>query len=84
MTLAVYDIVAPLDSSGKPIEQNVGYVPGLISKPEDYEVVLKPRSSKAEALINNVVFDHPLEKGDSDVLEGLYWEKQVPPFPATY
>lgn len=84
MTLAVYDICEPLDASGKPIKQDVKFIPGLISKPEDYEVLLKPRSSKAEALINSVTFDHPFEKGDSDVLMGLHWEKQTPPFPASY
>ncbi|KAH8105630.1 cytochrome P450 [Phellopilus nigrolimitatus] len=84
MALAVFKISAPLDANGNPIEQSGAYVPGLISKPVDYAAVLKPLSERAEALIHSISFDHPFEKGDSEALEGLRWEKQPAPFPATY
>ena len=81
MSLAVFDISWALDESGKPIVTPIDFAPGLITKPSNYSARLTPRSPKAEALINSVTFDHPLEKGDSELLEGLKWENQYNPFP---
>ncbi|KAI5122863.1 hypothetical protein M0805_003156 [Coniferiporia weirii] len=84
MALTVFDIMPPRSAAGEPVTPSGTYIPGLITRPVDYAAVLTPRSSKADALIQSIGFEHPFEKGDSEALEGLRWEKQAAPFPATY
>ncbi|KAF9002579.1 cytochrome P450 [Cyathus striatus] len=52
-TVAVYDILPPIDESGNPIEQHPEITGGLITSPLPFKCIIKPRSTSAEALIRD-------------------------------
>ncbi|EDR09909.1 uncharacterized protein LACBIDRAFT_248682 [Laccaria bicolor S238N-H82] len=52
--LAVYNINAPLDGSGKPEQIDVNYTSGLLSYPLPFNCTIKPRSEAAESLIRGL------------------------------
>ncbi|EDR09338.1 uncharacterized protein LACBIDRAFT_248749 [Laccaria bicolor S238N-H82] len=52
--LAVYNINAPVDESGKPNQLVVNYTSGLLSYPVLFNCTIKPRSKAAEFLIQGI------------------------------
>ncbi|KAF3136047.1 hypothetical protein TWF594_008019 [Orbilia oligospora] len=70
-SLAAFHIRKAVDSEGKDIEPVVGQVPGIISHPTPFQCSIKPRSEKYKELISKIDIEHPLEKGDSEFIEGL-------------
>uniref|UniRef100_A0A8H8CLQ4 Cytochrome P450 n=1 Tax=Psilocybe cubensis TaxID=181762 RepID=A0A8H8CLQ4_PSICU len=51
--LAVYNISAPLDSLGNPVDVQPEFNDGLVSFPLPFKCTIKPRSPQAEALIRS-------------------------------
>ncbi|RPD69164.1 cytochrome P450 [Lentinus tigrinus ALCF2SS1-7] len=49
--LHTFDISAPLDKEGKPMKLNVNMTNGVVSYPEPFECIIRPRSASAEALV---------------------------------
>ncbi|KAF9044301.1 cytochrome P450 [Panaeolus papilionaceus] len=56
-TLAVYNIMPPLDSNGKVVKPRVEYAPGLLSYPLPFECRITPRSANTSKLIQDAL-DH--------------------------
>ncbi|KAF9562039.1 cytochrome P450 [Agrocybe pediades] len=54
-TLAVYDIKAPVDQDGKPMMPKAAFTSGLLTYPEPFKCIIKPRSRAAEDLIRESV-----------------------------
>ncbi|KAF8154532.1 cytochrome P450 [Crassisporium funariophilum] len=52
-TLAVYDINRPVDEHGHPLPLKAEVTSGLLSYPEPFKCIIKPRSPIAEALIRD-------------------------------
>ncbi|KAF9044254.1 cytochrome P450 [Panaeolus papilionaceus] len=52
-TLAVFDIRAPLDKTGKPIKPKAEFTSGLLSYPVPFECRITPRSSTAKRLVQD-------------------------------
>jgi cytochrome P450 len=52
MSLAVFDITKSVDSSGRVIEPKVESTDGTISHPKPFQCTIRPRSSRAAALIS--------------------------------
>lgn len=48
---AVFDISAPLDAEGRPVQQTVEYTSTLLSRPHPFHCRIAPRSEAAAALI---------------------------------
>ncbi|KAF9479115.1 cytochrome P450 [Pholiota conissans] len=53
--LAVYNISAPLDEQGKPVEMKAEVTSGLLSYPVPFKCDIKPRSLVAEVLIRDSI-----------------------------
>lgn len=70
-SLAVFNITKPTDESGKVIEPKVYFQPGIISHPAEFQVTIKPRDAKAEALIRSIEEEHPFESGDAEELNSI-------------
>jgi hypothetical protein len=70
-SLAVFNIGKAVDEHGNTIEPIAEFTPGIISHPLPFEVAIKPRSAKHEALIRSVEADYPWEKSDAEYLESI-------------
>ncbi|KAL1850990.1 hypothetical protein Daus18300_012724 [Diaporthe australafricana] len=70
-SLAVFDISKGLDDAGNEIVPEVRFSPGILSHPDPFKAVVKPRSSRHEALIRQVEKTHPWENGSASELESL-------------
>jgi cytochrome P450 len=55
--LAVYDIKPPVDDQGNTIQLKPEFTGGLLTHPEPFKCIIKPRSFAAEALIRDTVND---------------------------
>ncbi|KUI57327.1 O-methylsterigmatocystin oxidoreductase [Cytospora mali] len=73
-SLAVFDIKKGLDKTGKEIEPEMKFTPGIISHPEPFAVRITPRSSTHEGLIRQVEKQHPWEKSSADELEAIKFD----------
>ncbi|KAI0438879.1 cytochrome protein [Xylaria telfairii] len=70
-SLAVFNISKGLDESGREIEANARFTPGVISRLEPFKATIKPRSAQHEALIRQVEEFHPWEKSNADELQKI-------------
>ncbi|ROV94041.1 hypothetical protein VMCG_08273 [Cytospora schulzeri] len=70
-SLAVFDIRKGVDDSGKEIEPEVSFSPGIISHPTPFKATVKPRSSVHENLIRQVESQHPWEKSSAGELDAI-------------
>ena len=73
MVLATFNIRKPIGADGHVIEPTPSFTTGVISKPNDFECDIKPRSAKAEHLIRTVEEDHPWGESDAAKLAGVQW-----------
>ncbi|OCT47140.1 O-methylsterigmatocystin oxidoreductase [Cladophialophora carrionii] len=68
--LAVFDVRKCRDVSGKEIDPEVNFLPGLISHPKPFKCDIRPRSAEHERLIRSVEIEHPSpEHGDAKYLD---------------
>ncbi|KAI6083793.1 putative cytochrome P450 oxidoreductase OrdA-like protein [Hypoxylon rubiginosum] len=70
-SLAVFNISKHVEN-GQEVEPFVHFEPGLISHPEPYKNLIKPRSPHHEKLIRSIEDRYPWEESDSKVLESVY------------
>lgn len=63
-SLAVFNI-SKFEETGK----ETGFLPGVVSHPEPYQLRVTPRSEAHEALIRSVEIDHPWEESHARVIE---------------
>ena len=63
MCLAVFNIEKPENR-----ELKVKFMSKIVSSPMDFEVVIKPRSERSEALVRLIEDEHPLEKGSGEAI----------------
>ncbi|KAF9037735.1 cytochrome P450 [Panaeolus papilionaceus] len=56
-TLAVYDVLPPLDDAGKPIKQKAEFTSGLLTYPVPFQCRIIPRSTAAKTLIQDCLDD---------------------------
>ncbi|KAI1308260.1 cytochrome protein [Xylaria venustula] len=70
-SLAVFEIGKGLDESGREIEPIVNPLPGIISRPDEFQTTIKPRSHQHEALIRQVEELHPWEESDAAELQKI-------------
>ncbi|KAI2634605.1 cytochrome protein [Xylaria nigripes] len=66
--LAVFNISKGLDENGHEIDPAVAFTSSLISRPEKFKAMIKPRSSQHEALIRDIEMRHPWEESNSSEL----------------
>ncbi|KAJ8108663.1 hypothetical protein ONZ43_g6355 [Nemania bipapillata] len=69
--LAVFDISKALDEDGREIEPTVQFLPGLISRTEEFKATVKPRSHQHEALIRQLQEQNPWDKSNADELQEI-------------
>jgi cytochrome P450 len=68
--LAVFDVRKCKDASGKEIDPEVDFRPGLISHPKPFKCDIRPRSAQHERLIRSIEVEHPWpEHGDAKYLD---------------
>lgn len=77
MSLAAFNIRKARDASGKEIDPEVKFTPGIISHPAEFKCDIKPRSARAEQLVRSVEEEHPWEESDAEALKGLKWEQEA-------
>ncbi|EJC98992.1 cytochrome P450 monooxygenase [Fomitiporia mediterranea MF3/22] len=69
-SLSVFNISKAVEN-GKEVEPVVGFTSGIVSHPLEYRTSVKPRSSKAEALIRSVEEEYPFQSGSAKLLNGI-------------
>lgn len=72
-SLAVFDIKKGVDDTGKEIEPELSFSPGIISHPSPFKATITPRSSIHEDLIRQIEKQHPWEKSSADDLEAIHY-----------
>lgn len=70
-SLAVFNISKALDKNGREIKPTVKFTPSLISRPEDFEAMIKPRTAQHAALIRQVEELHPWEESDAAEIQKI-------------
>jgi len=65
MVLAVFNISKARDTTGKFIEPEVEYLPGVVSHPKKFQCSITPRSDAAATLIKTVMNERAYDQDDS-------------------
>lgn len=74
LTLAVFKITKAVDPiSGKEVDPNVKFEPGVISRPASYGCRMVPRSDEHVVLIKAVEQKYPWQESDAQELKALKW-----------
>ncbi|KLO06300.1 cytochrome P450 [Schizopora paradoxa] len=73
-SLAAFNIGKAIDANGNEITPAEDYTNGIISRPNDFECSIKPRSDKVASLIKAVEDEHPFEPSNSADLLELDWK----------
>ncbi|KAF2759428.1 cytochrome P450 [Pseudovirgaria hyperparasitica] len=66
--LAVFDILKPVDSSGKTVEPELKFEPGVVSHPIKYIAMVMPRSDAKKTLIMQAEKEFPWGESDAAAL----------------
>ncbi|KAF4439928.1 hypothetical protein F53441_12429 [Fusarium austroafricanum] len=71
-SLAVFSI----SKDGKQVEPELRFTPGVVSHPERFKAVIKPRSALTETLIRSLEQKYPWQKSDGHILENMEPQSQ--------
>lgn len=66
-SLAVFNIKSGVDDPASAVK----FTPGVVSHPEPYETIIKPRSLGHEKLIRSVEQTHPWQESDAKILKSM-------------
>lgn len=67
-SLAVFSISKSVEDAGA---DTIRFTPGVVSHPEPFKSVIKPRSPRHEKLIRSIEEVHPWDESDGKVLESM-------------